>query len=389
MTTVDKVYLDHAATTPIFPEVVSEMSDFLLNHYGNPSSLHFCGRDAKNYLDQARGEVANLIGAASEEIFFTSGGTEADNIAVFGSAAVAKGKKHLITSAVEHHAILDSCKELEKEGFALTVLDVDEYGMVQPETLRQAIRPDTFLVTIMHANNEVGTINPIKELTEIAHQGGALFHVDAVQSVGKIPVNVKDLGVDMLTYSSHKINGPKGVGALYKRQGLRIARRVYGGGQEKKLRSGTENMPGLVGFGKAAALTGERWQAEMAECRRLRDLLVETVLTNIPYSRLNGHPTERLPHNANLSFDYIEGEALLLYLDMQGIACSTGSACSSGSLSPSHVLTAMGLEDRWLHSALRFSLGYGVTEEQIRYTARILEEKVALLRQASPFYPGE
>ncbi|MEG1661230.1 MAG: cysteine desulfurase family protein, partial [Clostridiales bacterium] len=326
--------------------------------------------------------------AAAEEIFFTSGGTEADNIAIFGSAAVAKGKKHLITSAVEHHAVLDSCKALAAEGFDLTILDVDEYGMVQPETLRQALRPDTFLVTIMHANNEVGTINPIKELAEIAHQGGALFHVDAVQSVGKIPVDVNDLGVDMLTYSAHKINGPKGVGALYKRENVRIQRRVYGGGQEKKLRSGTENTPGIVGFGVAAKLTEEKWRKEMAECSRLREILVDQVLTHISHSRLNGHPTERLPHNANLSFDYIEGEALLLHLDMQGIACSTGSACSSGSLSPSHVLTAMGMEDKWLHSALRFSLGYGVTEDQIRYTVKVLEEKVALLRKASPFYPG-
>ncbi len=386
---VDKVYLDHAATTPVFPEVAEAMYDLLLHHYGNPSSLHFCGRDAKRYLEEARGQVAALIGAEAEEIFFTSGGTEADNIAIFGSAAVAGGKKHVITSAVEHHAVIDSCKELAEEGYDLTILPVDEYGVVHVEDLQAALRPDTFLVTIMHANNEVGSINPIKELAVAAHQAGALFHVDAVQSVGKIPVDVAELGVDMLTYSAHKINGPKGVGALYKRRGLSISRRVFGGGQEKQLRSGTENMPGIVGFGKAAALTALRWQDEMAECRRLRDLLVELTLTRIPDSRLNGHPSQRLPHNANLSFDYIEGEALLLYLDIAGVACSAGSACSSGSLSPSHVLTAMGLEDRWLHSALRFSLGYGVTEEQIRYTVQVLQDKVAQLRQASPFYQAK
>ena len=386
---VDKVYLDHAATTPVFPEVAEAMYDLLLHHYGNPSSLHFCGRDAKRYLEEARGQVAALIGAEAEEIFFTSGGTEADNIAIFGSAAVAGGKKHVITSAVEHHAVIDSCKELAEEGYDLTILPVDEYGVVHVEDLQAALRPDTFLVTIMHANNEVGSINPIKELAVAAHQAGALFHVDAVQSVGKIPVDVAELGVDMLTYSAHKINGPKGVGALYKRRGLSISRRVFGGGQEKQLRSGTENMPGIVGFGKAAALTALRWQDEMAECRRLRDLLVELTLTRIPDSRVIGHPSQRLPHNANLSFDYIEGEALLLYLDIAGVACSAGSACSSGSLSPSHVLTAMGLEDRWLHSALRFSLGYGVIEEQIRYTVQVLQDKVAQLRQASPFYQAK
>ncbi|MCR4963368.1 MAG: cysteine desulfurase [Firmicutes bacterium] len=386
---MDKVYLDHAATTPVFPEVAEAMYDILLHHHGNPSSPHFCGRDAKGYLDEARGQVAALIGAAPEEIFFTSGGTEADNIAVFGSAAAAGDKKHVITSAVEHHAVLDSCQELARLGYDLTVLPVDAYGLVHVEDLQASLRPDTFLVSIMHANNEVGSVNPIKELAAAAHQAGALFHVDAVQSVGKIPVNVTDLDVDMLTYSSHKINGPKGVGALYKRQDVPICRRVFGGGQERQLRSGTENMPGIVGFGKAAALTAQRWQAEMAECRRLRDLLVELTLTRIPHSRLNGHPTQRLPHNANLSFDYIEGEALLLYLDLAGVACSAGSACSSGSSTPSHVLTAMGLEDRWLHSALRFSLGYGVTEEQIRYTAQLLQEKVEQLRMASPFYQGK
>lgn len=386
---MEGIYLDHAATTPLFPEVVDAMADFLREHYGNPSSLHHFGADAKGYLDQARARVAELIHATPETITFTSGGTEADNIAIFGAAAHAAklGKRHFITSAVEHHAVLESCEELAREGFDLTVLPVDSYGMVQPDTLRELLRDDTFLVTIMHANNEVGTINPIPELAELAHQRGALFHTDAVQSVGKIACDVAELGVDMLTYSSHKINGPKGVGALYLRPGVTLERRVWGGGQERTLRSGTENMPGIVGFGKAAELTAAQWQEHAAAWKKLRDLLVEQVLQRIPYTYLNGHPTQRLPHNANLSFDYIESEALLQYLDMNGIACSSGSACSSGVEGPSHVLQAMHLPEGIISSALRFSLGLGVTETQILRVVDVLEDKVALLRRMSPFYP--
>jgi len=379
------VYLDHAATTPIFPEVVEAMTDYLREHYGNPSSLHSFGREAKAYLEQARNDVAGLINASPDDVFFTSGGTESDNAAIMGSAAVTN-KRHLITSSVEHHAVLDTCEYLSEQGFDVTVLDVDEHGMVQPETLKKALRDDTFLVTVMHANNEVGTINPIKELARLAHEAGALFHVDAVQSVGKIEVDVADLAVDMLTFSAHKINGPKGVGALYKRKELNLQRRAFGGGQEKKLRSGTENLPGIVGFGKAAAQTRLTWRKEAARCRELRDLFVSELLNSIAASRLNGHPVMRLPHNANMSFDYIEGEALLLHLDLQGIACSSGSACSSGTQSPSHVLSAMGLSDSWLHSAVRFTLGYGVDERQIRYVIQVLKDKVGLLRKASPFY---
>jgi len=382
---MQKVYLDHAATTPLFPQVVEAMTDFLREHYGNPSSQHSFGRVAKAYLEQARLDVAGLINATADEVFFTSGGTEADNIAILGSAALTK-KRHLITSPVEHHAVLDTCEYLRGQGFDLTVLDVDEHGMVQPETLQKALRDDTFLVTVMHANNEVGTINPIRELARLTHEAGALIHVDAVQSVGKIEVDMADLPVDMLTLSAHKINGPKGVGALYIRKGLSLQRRTYGGGQEKKLRSGTENLPGIVGFGVAAALTSHIWREEAVRCRNLRDLFISGILNSIAASRLNGHPTERLPHNANLSFDYIEGEALLLHLDLQGIACSSGSACSSGTQSPSHVLSAMGLNDAWLHSAVRFTLGHGVDEQQIRYVIQVLRDKVELLRKASPFY---
>lgn len=383
-----RIYLDHAATTPLYPEVVETMSAFLRDHFGNPSSLHSFGTEAKAYLDTARAQVAALVHAAPETITFTSGGTESDNIAIFGAAARAgkAGKKHLITSAVEHHAVLESCEELAREGFDLTVLPVDGYGMVQPETLRSALRDDTFLVTVMHANNEVGTVNPIRELAALAHQRGALFHTDAVQSVGKVACDVNELDVDLLTYSSHKINGPKGVGALYCKPGVVVERRVWGGGQERALRSGTENLPGIVGFGKAAELTAASWQAHAAAWRKLRDLFIEQVLTRIPETYLNGHPTARLPHNANLSFDYIESEALLQYLDMNGVACSSGSACSSGVEAPSHVLQAMGLPGGRVASALRFSLGLGVDEAQIMRVVNVLVDKVALLRRMSPFY---
>ena len=384
---MQKVYLDHAATTPLFPQAVEAMTEFLRDHYGNPSSLHSFGREAKVFLEQARADVAALINVSPDNVFLTSGGTEADNIAILGSAAIT-GKKHIITSATEHHAVLDTCEYLRKQGFELCILPVDEYGAVLPQVLRDALREDTLLVSVMHANNEVGTVNPVRELAQLAHEAGALFHTDAVQSVGKIEVDAVKLGVDMLTYSSHKINGPKGVGALYVRDGLCLQRQVHGGGQERKLRSGTENLSGIVGFGVAAALTRAGWREEAERLRGLRDLFVSEALRTIPAGRLNGHPQERLPHNANLSFDYIEGEALLLHLDMLGIAASSGSACSSGSLSPSHVLQAMGLSDNWLHSAIRFSLGHGVDEQQMRYVLSVLQDKVASLRKASPFYIG-
>ncbi len=386
---MEKIYLDHAATTPLLPEVIAAMSSFLSNNFGNPSSIHSFGRQAKNYLEEARAQVASLINADPATIYFTSGGTEADNIAIIGAAqhACELGKgKHIITSAVEHHAVLDACEYLAAHGFELTVLPVDQFGQVAVDDLDAALRPDTVLVSIMHANNEVGTINPLKELADLSHAYGALFHVDAVQSVAKIAVDVKDLDIDLLSYSSHKINGPKGVGALYKRADLELDPLVHGGGQEKRLRPGTENLPGIVGFGAAAAIAAQNWQQEAQMLKGLRDYFVGQVLQNIEGSYLNGHLTMRLPHNANLSFDYVEGEALLLYLDLEGIACSSGSACSAGSTNASHVLRAMKLNKDRLNSAIRFSFGHGNTKDQLDYTVKILKQKTDLLRQANPFY---
>ncbi len=384
---MQRVYLDNAATTPLFPQVAEKMADYLTHNFGNPSSLHSFGREVRADMDKARNQAAELINAKEGEIFFTSGGTEADNLAILGTAQY-KGKGHIITSKVEHHAVLHACEALDEKNYAITYLPVDEYGMVKPDTLKAALRPDTILVSIMQGNNEMGTINPIKELAAIAKEGGALFHTDAVQSVGKIPVDVEDLGVDLLVYSGHKINGPKGIGVLYKRRGVVLKRLFYGGGQEKKLRPGTENLPGIVGLGLAAQLTRENMAALNKEWLELRDYFIKEALAKIPHLRLNGHPKERLPHNINLSFNYIEGEALLLHLDLNGIACSAGSACSSASLEPSHVLKAMGLAPEWSQSSLRFSLGLGNTREEIDYTIKVLAEKVALLRSHSPFYKG-
>ncbi len=385
-----KTYLDHAATTPPFPEVVKAMSIFMMENFGNPSSIHSCGREAKVSLEHAREQVASLLNAPPETIYFTSGGTEADNIAILGAAiteAHLHGKKHIITSAVEHHAVLETCEELfNNMGYELSILPVDQYGMVSPELLQRAMRPDTALVSLMYANNEVGAINPIKELAQIAHQAGALFHCDAVQAVGKIACDVLDLGVDMLSISAHKINGPKGVGALYKRDHLPLYPRIFGGGQEKTIRSGTENTPGIVGFGIAAEITKNNWQRDTAEHAFLRDKFVEGVLSTIPHTQLNGHPEQRIPSNANISFDFINGAELLAKLDEAGIACSSGSACSAGSTKPSHVLQAMGLHGNMLASAIRFSIGLGVDDSQIDYCLQVLQATVAQLREQNPAY---
>ncbi|MGI5891460.1 MAG: cysteine desulfurase family protein [Bacillota bacterium] len=381
-----KVYLDNAATTPVFPQVAEYMKDYLINHFGNPSSIHSFGCDAKAYLDNARKQVADTLLVLPEEIFFTSGGTEADNLGIIGTAVKAQ-KGHIITSAVEHPAVLSTCKYLAKNGFDLTILPVDSYAMVDPDELKKALRPDTILVTIMHANNEVGTINPITELGKICKEAEVLFHVDAVQSWCKIPFTADSLNADMISLSSHKINGPKGVGALYKKTNVRLNRIVHGGGQEKKIRPGTENMPGIVGMGFAAEISAQNLEKNMAHWKSLRDNLITQVLEQIPYCKLNGHPVDRLPHNANLSFNYIEGEALLLHLDLQGIACSAGSACSSGSSGASHVLLAMNMEPCFINSALRFSIGFGNTQEDIDYTVNVLQNKVDALRKTSPLYP--
>ncbi|AHF07451.1 cysteine desulfurase NifS [Desulfitobacterium metallireducens] len=383
-----RVYLDHSATTPVDPEVAQLMMTYYTEKYGNPSSVHSFGQEAKEGLEIAREQVAALIGAQENEITFTSGGTEADNLAVLGTAdAQRKNGKHIITSAIEHHAVLETCEYLEKSGFELTVIPVDEEGLVDPEAVAHAIRPDTILISIMHANNEVGTIQPIAEIGKIAKEKGVTFHVDAVQSLGKIPIDVKAMNVDLLTMSSHKIYGPKGVGALYIRKGVKLSPRVYGGGQEKKRRSGTENLPGIVGFGKACELAGKRMEEEEKQLKVLRDRLMDGILEKIDYVKVNGpRGDKRLPNNVNVSVQYVEGESLLLSLDMMGIAASSGSACTSGSLDPSHVLLAMGLKHEIAHGSLRFSLGRQNTEEDIDYVLEQLPKIVERLRMMSPLY---
>lgn len=382
-----KVYMDHSATTPVDPDIAHLMVKYMTEDFGNPSSIHSFGREVKKALEEAREQVANAIGAQPQEIIFTSGGTEADNAAIIGVAtANCKKGNHIITSAVEHHAVIDTCHHLEKNGFTVTFLPVDEYGMVRVEDVRNAITPETVLITLMHANNEVGTIQPIAEIGAIAKEKGILMHVDAVQSFGKIPVDVNELNADLLSLSSHKIYGPKGVGCLYIRKGIRWTPVTFGGAQERKRRAGTENIPGIIGFGKAA----QRAAADMAEeahyLQQLRDRLVQGIEERIDHIKLNGHPEYRLPNNVNFSFQFIEGESLLLSLDMRGIAASSGSACTSGSLDPSHVLLAMGLSHEIAHGSLRLTLGKGNTMEEVEYVLDALPEIVDRLRQMSPLY---
>ena len=384
-----KVYLDHGATTPMRDEVIESIVEIYREISGNPSSVHQFGRNAKRKLEEARVKVAAAIGADAKEITFTGSGTEADNIAILGTAHLKakQGKgKHIITSTIEHHAVWDTCKALEKEGFEVTYLPVDEYGLVSVDNVREALRDDTILVTIMHANNEVGTIQPIKEIGELLKSHQAVFHTDAIQTVGKIPVNVNDLGVDLLALSAHKLYGPKGVGALYIRKGVRLEPVIHGGGQERKIRPGTENLAGIYGFATAIELAVANLDAEAKRLEKLRDKLTTELLQSIPETRLNGHPTQRLPHNANISFEYIEGESLILSLDMKGIAVSSGSACTSGSLDPSHVLMAMGLTHQTAHGSLRMTLGKDTTEEDIDYVVQELKVIVARLREMSPVW---
>jgi len=383
-----RVYLDHSATTPVDPEVASIMMTYYTEKYGNPSSVHGFGREAKQALEQARKQVAELIGATPKEITFTSGGTEADNLAILGiTDALRKKGKHIITTCIEHHAVLETCEYLEKNGFDLTVLPVDEEGIISVDDIRKAIRPDTILITVMHANNEVGSIQPITEIGKLTRELGIVFHVDAVQSLGKIPINVEEMNVDLMTVSSHKIYGPKGVGALYVRQGVRIMPLVHGGGQEKKRRSGTENTPGIIGFGKACELAGQRMADDAEQQRKLRDKLMNGILERIESVKVNGPVGEkRLPNNVNISIRYVEGESLLLSLDMLGISASSGSACTSGSLDPSHVLLGMGLIHEIAHGSLRFSLGRQNTDEDIDYVLEQLPKIVERLRMMSPLY---
>ena len=380
-----KVYFDHSATTPVHPAVAEEMMQYITGNFGNPSSVHSFGREARKAVEAAREKVARGIGARTEEIVFTAGGTESDNMAIRGVARANRERgNHIITSAVEHHAVLDTCKALEKDGFRLTVLPVDEHGLVRVEEVAGAIGDQTILISIMHANNEVGTVEPVGEIGRLARERGVLMHTDAVQSIGKIPVRVADLQVDFLSLSGHKIYGPKGVGALYIRGGARWQPIDFGGGQERKRRPGTENVAGIVGLGKALELAVADLDEARFRLAKLRDRLLRGVLDKIPRVRLNGHPTLRLPNHVNLSFELIEGESLLLSLDMQGIAASSGSACASGSLSPSHVLTAMGIPHAIAHGSLRLTLGQDNTEADVEYFLTALPPIVERLRSMSP-----
>jgi len=383
------IYLDHAATTPVAPEVIEAMLPYYREFWGNPSSIHHFGRQAGEGVDVAREQVAGLLNASPKEIYFTSGGTEADNMAIFGAALAREKKgKHLITSAIEHHAVSHSLEELQKRGWEVTTLSVDDTGRVDPEAVRQSLRPDTALVTIMHANNEVGTVEPIAEIGTICREANVWFHTDAVQTVGHIPTYVDALHVDMLSLSGHKLYGPKGVGALYIRRGVRIKPLLYGGGHERGLRSGTENVPGIVGLGRAAELALAEMETEAPRQAILRDKLIDGLVARIPDSFATGNRDERLPNNASIIVKYIEGEAQLLRLDAAGIAASSGSACTSGSLDPSHVLLAMGIPVEFAHGSLRFSLGRGTTEEEIDYVLETLPRIVEILRAMSPFRPG-
>ena len=383
-----RLYMDYSATTPVKKEVLDAMIPYLTDYFGNASSFHLFGREAKTALDKARKQVASLVNANPNEIYFTNGGSESDNWALEGTAFARRDKgNHIITSKIEHHAILHTCEYLEKvHGFEVTYLDVDKDGKVDLEQLKREIKDTTILVSVMYANNEIGTIQPIKEIAKIAHEHGALMHTDAVQAAGNIPVDVKDIDVDLMSMSGHKIYGAKGVGSLYIKKGVRIHNLIHGGAQEKKKRAGTENIPAIVGYGKAAELAKENMDHHIAELTRLRNKLVKGVLETIPYTRLNGHPTDRLPGNANFSFEFIEGEGILLLLDQLGIAASSGSACTSGSLDPSHVLMAIGLTHEWAHGSLRLTVGDFTTEDDIDYILENLPGVIDRLRQMSPLY---
>jgi cysteine desulfurase len=378
-------YLDYAATTPTHPEVVKAMLPYFAESFGNPSSIYSYGQEAKEAIENARAQVARLIGARSDEIVFTSGGTEADNFALKGIAFANEARcNHIITSTLEHHAVLESAKFLEQRGFRVTYLPVDKYGLVDPSDVKKAITSETSLVSVMHANNEVGTIEPIAEIGRITRETGVYFHTDAVQTVGHIPVNVNELGVDLLSMSAHKLCGPKGVGALFIRKGTKIVSLLHGGEQERRRRASTENVPGIVGLGKAAELARPEIDEEARRLTLLRDKLTKNLLERIEHTQLNGHPTRRLPNNANISVEYVEGESMCLNLDLEGICASTGSACSSSSAEPSHVLLAIGLPPQQAHGSLRFTLGKWTTEEDIERVLEVLPGIVSKLRAMSP-----
>ncbi len=381
-----QVYLDYSATTPVKKEVLDEMIPYFTEKFGNPSSLYSIGLNAKSDLNEARLKVAKLIGADEREIYFTSCGTEADNWAVIGTARAKKSKgNHIITSKIEHHALLHSCEFLEKEGFEVTYLDVDKNGFVDPADLEKAITDKTILISIMFANNEIGTIQPIKELAGIAKKHGIWFHTDAVQALGNVPIDVRELGIDMLSMSAHKIYGPKGVGALYIRKGVVIPNLIHGGAQESKRRAGTENMASIMGFGKAAELAGADLTSHIQKITELRNYFIDQIMSKIEDVDLNGDCDKRLPGNINLTFNYVEGEALLLYMDVRGIAASTGSACSSASFTPSHVLNSLGLPSEKIYSSIRFTVGDFTTKEDLDYAIEEIVMIVEKLRGFSAF----
>ena len=380
-----RIYLDHAATTPTDPRVLETMLPYFSDAFGNPSSIHSLGQETRAAVEEARHKIASLIGAQSEEIIFTSGGTEADNFAIKGAASANKHKgNHVITTSIEHHAVLESCKFLEGQGFGVTCLSVDRNGLVDLDEIRRAITAGTILISVMHANNEVGTVQPITDIGKIARERGIYFHTDAVQTVGHIPVNVNELGIDLLAMSAHKLYGPKGVGALYIRKGTRIDSFMHGGGQERGLRASTENVPAIVGFGEAAEIAQREMDRESKRLTSLRDKLIQGLFERIPEIHLNGHPAQRLPNNVNVSIGFVEGESMAIGLDMEGIAASTGSACTSHDLEPSHVLLALGLPGVLARGSLRFSLGRETTEEEIGRVLEVLPRIVARLRAVSP-----
>lgn len=382
-----RVYLDHNATTPTYPEVLEAMLTYFNDSFGNPSSVHQFGQQARKAIDEAREKVANFISAKPEEIVFTSGGTEADNFAIKGVIyANEQNGGHIITSSIEHHAVLNPCEYLEKKGFKVTYLPVDKYGLIDPEETKKAITKETILITIMHANNEVGTIEPIAEIGRIAKERNITLHTDAVQSAGKIPVSVNELHVDLLSLSGHKIYGPKGIGALYIRKGTKIESLIHGGHHEKNRRAGTENVPAIVGLGKAVEIAKDTMEKESIRLTNLRNKLCGGIAEKIDHVLLNGHPGKRLPNTLNMSFEFVEGESIILNLDLKGIAVSSGSACTSGSLESSHVLKAMGVEPAIAQGSIRFSLGKDNTEEDVDYVLEVLPEIVIRLREMSPLY---
>ena len=382
-----KIYMDNAATTPVRDEVLDTILPYFKEYYGNASSVYSIAKESKKALEKAREQVAKGIGANTDEIYFTAGGSESDNMALRGIAEAFGGKgNHIITTKIEHHAISHTCEYLEKHGYEVTYLSVDETGKISLEELEKSIRPETILISIMFANNEIGTIQPIAQIGKLAREKGVLFHTDAVQAVGHVPIDVEEMNIDLLSMSGHKLGAPKGIGAIYIRKGVSIQPLIFGGAQEKKKRAGTENLPGIVGLGKAVELAVAEMEVETKRLVALRDKLISGILEKVPYSRLNGHPTDRLPGNCNISFAYIEGESLLLLLDAMGIAASSGSACTSGSLDPSHVLMAIGLPHELAHGSLRMTLDRVNTEEDVEFVLKKVPEIVQKLRDMSPLY---